>query len=395
MIYLDANATTPLDARVLSTVVAELQELGNASSQHAAGRRAAAVVRRARQQLAGLLSCDPNEVTFTSGATEANNLAVLGLQPVADRRAIVCPVTEHAAVLEPVDALRRDGRPVHSLPVDAAGRLDLGVLERALGPETLLVSVMAVNNETGVRAQLADISEVVHRAGALLHTDATQLLTWGSVDVDALGVDLLSLSAHKMHGPLGAGALYVRRDIRHRLTARVLGGAHEAGLRSGTLNTPAIAGLGHAAVLAAEEGPAAAGAVAGLRDHLAELLAAECPGLVVHGAQADRAPGTLNVALPQAPADQVLAGAPEIAASRGSACSGGTERPSHVLSAMGVTAEEVDRSMRLSLHRTTTRQEVARAAELLAASAARVRQRHQNRPATSAPRALTTSGGPR
>jgi len=395
VIYLDANATTPLDARVLATVVAELQELGNASSHHLAGRRAAAVVRRARHEVADLLGSDPNEVTFTSGATEANNLALLGLQPASDRCAVICPRTEHAAVLEPVEALRRAGRPVCLLPVDAAGRLDLDDLERSLGLETLLVSVMAVNNETGVRANLAAISEVVHRAGAFLHTDATQLLAWGPVDVDALGVDLLSLSAHKMHGPVGAGALYVRRDVRHRLTPRVFGGAHEAGLRSGTLNTPAIAGLGQAAVLAVEDGAAAAGAVGGLRDHLAELLAAECPGLVVHGAGTDRAPGTLNVALPHAPADQVLAGAPEIAASRGSACSGGTERPSHVLSAMGVTAEEIDRSMRLSLHRATTRQEVIGAAQLLAASAARVRQRNAEHPTTSAPSARTTYGGAR
>lgn len=394
MIYLDANATTPLDARVLATVVAELQELGNASSHHRAGRRAAAVVRRARHEVADLLGSDPNEVIFTSGATEANNLALLGLQSEADRHAVVCPRTEHAAVLEPVEALRRNGRPIHLLPVDAAGRLDLGALECAIGPGTLLVSVMAVNNETGVRANLTEISEVVHRAGALLHSDATQLLAWGTVDVDVLGVDLLSLSAHKMHGPVGAGALYVRSDVRHRLTPRVFGGEHETGLRSGTLNAPAIAGLGHAAVLAAEEGAAAAGAVAALRDYLTELLAAACPGpgLVVHSAEADRAPGTLNVALPSAPADQVLAGAPEIAASRGSACSGGTERPSHVLGAMGVAAEEIDRSMRLSLHRGTTRQEVVEAAQLLAASAARVRQRSQERPMTSA---LSPSGGAR
>lgn len=395
MIYLDANATTPLDSRVLATMVAQLQELGNASSHHLAGRRAASVVHRARNEVADLLRADPSEVVFTSGATEANNLAVLGLRPDVDRCAVVCPRTEHPAVLEPVEQLRAKGRPVFLLPVDRAGGLDLGVLERALGPDTLLVSVMAVNNETGVLANLSAISDVVHGAGALLHTDATQLVAWGGVDVDALGVDLLSLSAHKMHGPVGAGALYVRSDVRHRLAPRVFGGAHEAGLRSGTLNVPAIAGLGHAATLAAEEGAAAAGAVAALRDHFAELLAVQCPGLVIHGADADRAPGTLNVALPDASADQVLAGAPQIAASRGSACSAGAERPSHVLTAMGLSAEEVDRSMRLSLHRETTREEVVEAARLLALSAARVRQRTQDRTTASVPLASTSLGGAR
>ncbi len=375
MIYLDANATTPIDPRVLATVVEELQAVGNASSTHAAGRRAKSVVQAARRDVAGLIGAAPTEVIFTSGATEANNLAILGLQPHEGRIAVACPATEHAAVLEPVEQLRIAGRPVTTLPVDSAGLVDLDMLAEQVGRSTLLVSVMAVNNETGVRAQLPVIAELVHRAGALLHTDATQLLAWGGVDVDELGVDLLSLSAHKMHGPVGAGALYIRDDVRPRLIPRVFGGAHETGLRSGTLNTPGIAGLGRAARLATDEGVAAARAVSALRDNLAARLKSAAGPVIVHGGSVARAPGTLNVALLGAPADQVLAGAGEIAASRGSACSGGSERPSHVLTAMGVPLDVIDCSMRLSLHRGTTLAEIAAAADLLAASAGRVRSR--------------------
>jgi cysteine desulfurase len=262
--------------------------------------------------------------------------------------------------------------------VDANGQVDLEALAALVGRHTLLVSVMAVNNETGVTARLPEIGEVARRAGALLHTDATQLLAWGPVDVDELGVDLLSMSAHKLHGPVGAGALYVRDEIRHRMAPRAYGGDHEAGLRSGTLNTPGIAGLGVAARLAAVEGPPAALRVARLRDNLAGLLTDSAGPVNVHGGRADRAPGTLNIALLGAPADQVLAGAPDLAASRGSACSGGSERPSHVLTAMGVPVDEIECSMRLSLHRGTTADEIAAAAEILTASAATVRSRHAN-----------------
>lgn len=390
MIYLDANATTPIDPDVLATVVEELAAVGNASSTHAAGRRAKAVVQAARRDVADLIGADPIELIFTSGATEANNLAILGLQPWGGRVAVACPATEHAAVLEPVEQLRTAGRPVTFLPVDRDGVIDLVTLADAIGPATLLVSVMAVNNETGVRAQLPAIAEVVHQAGALLHTDATQLLAWGPIEVDDLGVDMLSLSAHKIHGPVGVGALYIRDELRGRLRPRVFGGAHETGLRSGTLNTPGIAGLGHAARLAAAHGPTASAAVAALRDELAARLSAAAGPVVVHGSSTDRAPGTLNIALVGAPADQVLAGAAEVAASRGSACSGGSERPSHVLTAMGVPVDVIEASMRLSLHRGTTPAEIATAADHLTRSAARVRARQ---PEISDPAVPVLSGG--
>lgn len=372
MIYLDANATTPLDPRVLETVVGELHQLGNASSTHSAGQRAKTAVHAARVEVAELLAADPGEIVFTAGATEADNLAVLGVIPDHRRMTVVCSASEHPAVLEPVKWLRNTDLRGVLVSVDREGVVDLDALASIVDSRTLLVSVMAVNNETGVVAPLAEVAEIAHRAGALFHTDATQLMTWGPVDVDELGVDLLSLSAHKLHGPVGVGALYVREEVRHRLVPRVFGGAHEDGLRSGTLNTPGIVGFGHAARIAAEEGPAAAVRVTGLRDDLMTRLAAAVP-LHVHGSGARRAPGTLNIAFSNAPADQVLAGVPEVAASRGSACAGAGNKPSHVLTAMGVPPAQIDRSMRLSLHRGTTAAEVDRAADLLGASAVRVR----------------------
>lgn len=374
MIYLDANATTPLDPRVLNTIVDELQQLGNASSAHAAGQRARTAVHGARVEVADLLGADPREIVFTAGATEADNLAVLGATPDQRRTTVVCPTTEHPAVLEPVRWLHANHRRGLLVPVSRDGVVDLDALAAVVDSQTLLVSVMAVNNETGVMAPLPEVAEIAHRAGALFHTDATQLMAWGPVDVDELGVDLLSLSAHKMHGPAGVGALYVREEVQHRLIPRLLGGAHENGLRSGTLNTPGIAGFGHAARIVAQEGAAAAIRVGQLRDELRSRLAATVP-VHVHGDRARRAPGTLNVAMAGAAADRVLAGAPEVAASRGSACAGAGDKPSPVLVAMGVPLEQIECSMRLSLHRNTTEADVARAAELLGASAAKVRHR--------------------
>lgn len=372
MIYLDANATTPLDPRVLNTIVEELQQLGNASSAHVAGQRAKTAVHAARAAVADLIAADPREIVFTAGATEADNLAVLGVTPDSRRTTVICAATEHPAVVEPVQWLRVNEHRGVLVSVDRDGVVDLDALDALVDSHTLLVSVMAVNNETGVMAPLADVAEIAHRSGALFHTDATQLMAWGPVDVDELGVDLLSMSAHKMHGPAGVGALYVREEVRHRLQPRLLGGAQEDGLRSGTLNTPGIAGFGHAARIVAEEGPAAAAHVGRLRDDLGSRLAAAVPTRV-QGASARRAPGTLNVTIADAPADRVLAGAAQIVASRGSACAGAGDKPSPVLTAMGVSLEQIECSMRLSLHRGTTEADVTRAAELLGASALRVR----------------------
>lgn len=381
MIYLDANATTPLDPRVLNTIVDELQQLGNASSAHAAGQRAKTAVHAARAAIADLIAADPREIVFTAGATEADNLAVLGLTPDLRRTTVICAATEHPAVLEPVQWLRANECRGAVVTVDRNGVVDLDALEAMVDSHTLLVSVMAVNNETGAMAPLSEVAEIVHRAGALLHTDATQLMAWGPVDVDELGVDLLSMSAHKLHGPAGVGALYVRDEVRHLLQPRLLGGAQEDGLRSGTLNTPGIAGFGHAARIVADEGPAAAARVTRLRDDLSSRLAAAVP-IHVHCGDVGRAPGTLNIAIADAPADRVLAGASEVAASRGSACAGAGDKPSPVLTAMGVPLAQIECSMRLSLHRETTETDVTRAAELLSASALRVRGQTISEPRT-------------
>jgi cysteine desulfurase len=234
---------------------------------------------------------------------------------------------------------------------------------------------MAANNETGTLAPLPQIAEIAHAGGAMLHTDATQLLAWGAVDVEALGVDLLSLSGHKMHGPQGVGALYVRRERSRRLMPVQHGGGHERGIRSGTLNTAGIVGLGAAAEIAVREGPTATQRVQALRDRLHHELEESVGPVILNGHPVDRLPGTLNLAFPGADADAVMAGAPSVAIATGSACSTGHPGPSHVLTAMGVDEEQATCSLRFGLSRLTTAEEVTTAVSLVAASVARVRHR--------------------
>jgi cysteine desulfurase len=258
-IYLDNNATTALDERVLDAMLPVLRHIGNPSSPHLAGQAARRWVEDARWQVAALLASSSREVVFTSGSTEANNLALKGLVrgKHCGRRRIVSVTTEHPAILETLRVLADEGNDVVIVPVDQDGIVDLSRLSDAVTDETLMVTVMAANNETGVLAPLPQIAEIARSRDALLHTDATQLLAWGGIDVDALGVDMLSLSSHKMHGPQGVGALYVRREIGWRLAPIQHGGGHERGYRSGTLNTAGIVGLGMAADIAAKEGPPA------------------------------------------------------------------------------------------------------------------------------------------
>jgi cysteine desulfurase len=334
-------------------------------------------VEDARRQVAALLDASPREIVFTSGSTEANNLALKGLVHAADpgRRRIVSVTTEHPAILETLRAVEADGAEVVLVPVDRCGILDLQRLSDAVDDQTLLVTVMAANNETGVLAPLPQIAEIAHARGAVLHTDATQLLAWGGVEVDVLGVDLLSLSSHKMHGPQGVGALYVRRERSWRLTPIQHGGGHERGIRSGTLNTAGIVGLGAAAELAASEGPAAASRVRALRDRLHRELDESAAPLILNGHPVDRLPGTLNLSFPGADADAVMAGAPSVAVATGSACSTGNPGPSHVLTAMGVGEEQAACSLRFGLSRFNTAEEITTAAALIAESVAQVRYR--------------------
>lgn len=376
-VYLDNNATTALDERVLEAMLPALRNVGNPSSGHLAGQAARRLVEDARRQVAVLLDASPREIVFTSGSTEANNLALQGLIHGEDRRRrrIVSVTTEHPAILETLRALEAEDAEVVLVPVDRSGVVDLQRLRDAVDDQTLLVTVMAANNETGVLAPLPKIAEIAHVRGALLHTDATQVLAWGGVEVDHLGVDLLSLSGHKMHGPQGVGALYVNRECSRRLMPIQHGGGHERGMRSGTLNTAGIVGLGAAAEIAASEGSVAARRVQALRDRLHHELEESAAPVILNGHLVDRLPGTLNVSFPGADADAVMAGAPTVAVATGSACSTGHPGPSHVLTAMGVDEEQAACSLRFGLSRFTTAEEVTAAVSLVAASVARVRHR--------------------
>ena len=376
-IYLDNNATTALDERVLEGMLPVLRHVGNPSSAHFSGQAAREWVEDARQKVAALLSSSPREIVFTSGSTESINLALKGLFQRSNpaRRRIVSITTEHPAVLETLTALSAEGADIVLVPVDHHGSVDLQHLSHVVDDATLLVTVMAANNETGVLAPLSEIAQITHAKGAILHTDATQLLVWGHVDVDALDVDLLSLSGHKMHGPQGVGALYVRREFGWRLAPIQHGGGHERGTRSGTLNTAGIVGLGVAAAIAASEGSITADGVRTLRDQLHQQLAQLAGPVVLNGHPVRRLPGTLNVSFPGADAEAVMAGAPNIAMATGSACSTGHPGPSHVLTAMGVDEAHAACSLRFGLSRFTTAEEVRTAADQIAASVTRVRYR--------------------
>ena len=377
-IYLDNNATTALDPRVLDAMLPFLRHAGNASSAHAAGQRAAAAVDEARQQVAQLVGGSPAEVLFTSGATEADNLALKGLAhtPQQGRRRIVSCRTEHPAVLSTLSHLAAAGFEVVLLDVTADGLPVEAQLDAALDERVLMVSIMAVNNETGVMPDLAPLAGRVHEFGGWFHTDATQLMTWGGLDADEVGADLVSMSAHKMHGPAGVGALWVRREVQPRLAPLLHGGHQERGLRSGTLNTPGIVGFGAAASLAAAEGPAAAGQVRVLRDRLHYLLDDQLGGVWLNGHLERRAPGTLNIAVPGLEeSDAVLGAVPEVALSTGSACAAGVPGPSPVLTAMGLGEERASASLRLSLSRQTTPAEVTQAAAAIAGGVQQVLER--------------------
>ncbi len=359
MIYLDFNATTPVDEQVLEAMLPFLRgEFGNASSDHAAGGRAAIAVDAARNQLAGLLGCSAGEVVFTSGATEANNLALKGLFDACpgDRRRVLVSATEHKAVLGAAESIASKGAEIEILPVDKYGTIELSALAELLGPDVLVVSVMAANNETGTLNPISRIVSMATECGAFVHTDATQWIGRLPVDVRDWGVDLLSLSAHKFYGPKGVGALYVRR--RTPLAPLIHGGEQERGMRSGTLNVPGIVGLGEATALAAEMVSADAERLAVLRDRLHGQLARRLDGVVLNGHPTERLPNTVNLRFEGADADAVMVNMPEVAVSSGSACTSAVPAPSHVLVAMGLDHDAADESLRFSLGRPTTEEEI-------------------------------------
>jgi cysteine desulfurase len=379
VIYLDGPGSTPLEAEVITAMTEVLHQVhANPGSAHAPGRAAHALVEQAREQVAAIVASGPASVIFTSGATESNALALRGLPPASRRQTIVSCVTEHPAVLRPLEALQREGRPVRLVGVDQQGRIDLDALAAAIDDSTLLVSVMAANNETGVLADLASIVVLAHEAGAYVHTDASQLLAWGALPPDH-GLDLITVSGHKMHGPQGVGALIASRSARRALRPLQVGGGQERGLRSGTTNVAGVVGLGMATVLAADRGPATAERTRRLRDALHLELGQALPMALLNGHPDHRLPGTLNLAVgdegDEVDAAAVLAQAPTVAASAGSACSAGTQEPSPVLLAMGLSRARAASSIRFGLSRLSTARDVDEAVPALVHAVHTVRER--------------------
>lgn len=373
LVYLDYNATTPLAPEVLDSMLPWMVEKPwNAASAHVGGRLAMQAVETARNQVADLIGARAREIVFTSGSTEANNLAIRGsVLSQRDRRRVLVAATEHKAVLETVDALTLAGFKSEVLPVGPEGLLDLKFYEDALGDDVALVSVMLANNETGVIQPLKQIAELAHRAGAVMHTDATQALGKIEIDVEALGIDLASISAHKFYGPKGVGALYVRRGVS--LVPQQLGGGHEGGLRSGTTNVPGVVGLGVASSLAkerlVEDSDRCQGLMNGFLDQLEQTVA----GWEVTTGTADRLPNTVNLRFAGADGEAVMVNAPSILMSTGSACTSRVPDASHVLQAMGRTQEEAYECLRFSIGRDTTSEEMSVAAGCVASAVERVR----------------------
>jgi cysteine desulfurase len=369
-IYLDHNASTPVHPRVRQAVLAALDEgFGNPSATHVFGRRARAIVERARSRVAALIGCDDDEIVFTGGGTEANNLALRGVaaRAGAGGLTLVMSNVEHPATVEPAGVLAAAGATILGVPVDARGVLDPALVEQAVlrGRGKVLVSVILAQNETGVIQPVADIVTKVKARGAIVHTDAAQAVGKIDVRVRRLGVDMLSIAGHKLYAPKGVGALYVRRGVE--IAPVVVGAGHERGLRPGTENVAGIAGLGEACALARESLAAEAERQRALRDRLEAKLGAA--GFVVHGAGAERLPNTVNGRFPGVRGSALLAKVPEIAATTGSACHAGEEHASAALTAMGIAAEDALGAVRLTLGRGTTEEEIDRAAELLVAAA--------------------------
>ena len=380
-VYLDHQATTPCDPRVVEAMLPCFTDaFGNASStQHDVGRAAAERVAAARRQVAGLIGAEPAEVVFTSGATEADNLAIKGVaEALASRgRHLVTAVTEHKAVLDPCARLEARGFEVTYLAVDAEGRVSPEQVAGALRPDTVLVSLMLGNNEIGALHPIAEIGARCRDRGVLLHTDAAQALAQVDCRVDRLGVDLMSLSAHKAYGPQGVGALYVRRRRpRARLVPRMDGGGHERGRRSGTLNLPGIVGFGAACAVIAAQREDDAARMAGLRDRLLTGLRRAFPDLVVNGSPRHRLPSNLNVSFPDLASEGVLARLEGVAAASGAACSAPGAGGSYVVKALAqalghdpeAAARRADGSLRLGVGRFTRRDDIDLALDRLIAA---------------------------
>jgi len=365
MIYADYNATTPLDPEVRAAMNEALDvSFGNPSSIHSAGQAARRLVDRARAQVASLIGAAPDEIVFTSGGTEADNLAVLGAAASAERKGVVTSAVEHKAVLDPCAYLHKQGHPVTVLPVDRHGRVDLAALEAAARADVALVSLMLANNDTGTLQPVAEAARAVKACGALVHSDAVQAAGKLPIDVNKLGVSLLSFSSHKIHGPKGAGALFVRYGVR--LAPLVHGGRQERTLRPGTENVPAIVGFGKACELARTRLEADARRVAALRDHFEAQLLTRVAGTSINGGS-NRLPNTSNIAFAGLDGEAITINLDMMgmAVSTGAACSSADKTPSHVLVAMGQSTAEARSSVRFSFGRDTTDEDIDQATSLV------------------------------
>jgi len=378
-IYLDYAATCPVDPRVVAKMTPYFTEFfGNAASRtHSFGWHAEEAVEDARTKIAGVIGADSKEITFTSGATESNNLALKGVAEYLHEQGdhVVTVVTEHKAILDTAKHLERSGFRVTVLGVDTKGLVDLEALAEAITDKTVLVSVMHANNETGVLQPIAEIGKICRARNVLFHTDATQSFGKVPIDVDAMSIDLMSMSAHKIYGPKGVGGLYVRRRRpRVRIAPQIHGGGHERGNRSGTLNVPSIVGFGEAARIAADEMVSESARIRELRDHLLRRLQAELSHVHLNGDYERLLPGHLNVSFAYIEGESLLMALKDIALSSGSACTSASLEPSYVLRAMGLDDELAHSSLRITVGRFTTREEVDYVADLLKQHVVRLRE---------------------
>ena len=362
-IYMDNHATTPMDPRVFETMRPYFTEIfGNAASRnHSFGWQAEEAVEKARKQIADLIGATPKEIIFTSGATESNNLAIKGVAEMYAEKGnhIITAATEHKAVLDTCKHLEKEGLRVTYLPVQTNGLVDLDALRAAITDKTILVTLMYANNEIGVIQPVAEIGKIVKERGALFHTDAVQAVGKVPVNVIKDNIDLLSLTGHKIYGPKGCGALYVRRKgPRVQVTAQMDGGGHERGMRSGTLNVPGIVGLGEACALCQKEMPEESRKMAFLRDKLRNKLEAELDECYINGTMDSRLPNNLNISFAYVEGESLLMGINDIAVSSGSACTSATLEPSYVLKALGAGDDLAHSSIRFGLGRFNTEAEV-------------------------------------
>jgi cysteine desulfurase len=378
-IYMDNHATTPLDPRVLEAMMPYFTErFGNAASRnHSFGWQAEEAVEKGRKQIADLIGASPKEIVFTSGATESDNLAIKGVAEMYAERGnhIITAATEHKAVLDTCKKLEKHGFRVTYLPVKGDGLIDLDMLREAITDKTILISIMRANNEIGVLQPIAEIGRMARERGVLFHTDAVQAVGKIPVNVEKDNIDLMSISGHKIYGPKGVGALYVRRkNPRVQLTAQMDGGGHERGMRSGTLNVPGIVGLGEACELCGKEMAEESARLGALRDKLRHTLESALDEVYINGSMEHRLPNNLNMSFAYVEGESMLMGIKDIAVSSGSACTSASLEPSYVLKALGVGDDLAHTSIRFGLGRFNTEEEVDYTAQRVIETVKRLRE---------------------